>query len=260
MNTKKILFSLLSIPLLFSSCLGDDNNNASSTYNTDLAFTQVDATYGIYAGTSYGYFITSPEIQAASLNKCYIIGYTVSSSGATSSGVYNAESVTLKEGPFTATSLKATVPPTDDNSIPVSSFSLSYGNPIKTYLQDNWLFTTTLKKTTGENVRAEFFYDRNNQIENGEPIGKNKVIIDVRIYKDGEGIGTETNTASYVAGNFSGLRNWLDVDYDTSATYTFVFVKFRYQKIDTEGKITTESIGSWTLGNGAYYMGFTTSN
>ncbi|EGJ99509.1 MULTISPECIES: hypothetical protein [Dysgonomonas] len=262
----KIFCSVFSVVLLMSSCLGD--GDSSFTIEKDFAYITKDDYGRKFAVTSNGYIMHDNITNLTEVNKCYFIGYKISSSSA--QGYYDAEYVNiLNNGNAIAQeSLRLNKPYENSNlvsrndTIVPTSVSIAAWSPANT-IGDNWLIGYSLTKKERDEVKAFFYYDATNQKDSeGEidPTKDNKIIIDVRFGITDKGTGDNNITDSFSAiGNLSYLRSSFSPNFSGVTTdYVNVPVKFRYQKYTSSGQpAEVVYIGNWQLsGSNAYYIQF----
>lgn len=251
----KLIFSVFSAVLLMSSCLGD--GDSSFTIEKDFAYITYDTYNRKYAVTSNGY-IMHDAINNLTANQCYYIGYKVTST--TSDGYYLAEYVNvLDNGKYIdQTDLSISTPPVNPtDSITPTSLSIGSWSP-GSIIGDNWLINYNMTKRDDDKVTMTFYYDENNQKENGEDLEDNRIIIDIRFRITETGTDQSVTTGYSAVGNMARLRNYYPIDFG-NAEYVNVPVKFRYQRYTSANQpADVVTLGSWTESStGYYYIQFT---
>lgn len=262
-NMKKLFFksalSLLAVAALFSSCLGESNNEIDRT-NRFAYITSMNTTSagGVKCAASDGSYFTSSYIQQQlTTGSCYLISFR-SSLNSTYPNIYDI----TETAP--AVKLESTVgvvgPVTKDDTVNPTSLAYIYGDPSNFY-GNNWGFRYTVKVGKNDTPRAYFFYDRDNQTEdvNGvpQPLAKNRMIIDVRFDYVPGADNEKTQREVVSVGNLDNiLRNFVTdanrFEQSVDQLYTDVFFKLRYNQLQPDGTTVKENtlVGSWTLESG----------
>lgn len=223
---KKILgglFSLATIVLLFSSCLGDND----STFESSNDFAYIGSSqYGTkYAFVSnYWVGVTAPSNSAAlsgvNVGDCVYLSYKINQSNVTAENFFQAEEMTVESVlPKNALPVYESPAPEslDDPATNVEEVYRTAFNILKYYpsdgLGDNWLLTVTTKSADDEVVKAHFYYDANRQYVEGTggaqtPTSDNQIILDVLFSKVNNG-GTQASQAYQFVQNFASFRQTL---------------------------------------------------
>lgn len=231
-----LLFSVLCIGLVMTSCLDEGDQNYTGTLQ--FSYVDMDDNGLVYARNSGG-FITSNEIKTMlEPGRCYFISYSwASEQGVTkTSEGYQVYNVILTDEPeaVPSTSLVMADAPTEIGD----GFSLMLPPyfDAATYFGDFWAFTYTWKKKEGETALVRFYKatDTNSSEEDD-------VLIDVRMTKMGTATGTTEKTENgVIAVNMSSLRSLLGPSTGTSTKN--VQIKFRYyQEGKTVPTVSTQS-------------------
>lgn len=246
------IISTVVLLLALTSCLNNYEGENYIECGRDIGF--ITTNNGIKcAATSYGY-ITSSEIKSLKMNECYYLGYQITELPV--DGVYNANKVFhVSENPLAQTELKIGKQ-SDSLSVAVKDLRVPFFSSSE-YLDDRWVFDYTALTRNNEKVIANFYFDKDNQIDKyGNNIkGKNKLIIDVYFTKD------VTTDSSIVArekqfssvGNLKSLRTFaFTPEYssevsrgDKGSMYMAVLVQFRYHKYISANKSEIAYLGSW---------------
>ncbi|WP_156032926.1 hypothetical protein [Prevotella sp. 10(H)] len=260
----RILCSVFSVVLLMSSCLGD--GDSSFTVERDFAYiVSGDVGPGKYAITPNGY-IVSDVITKLQTGKCYYIGYKVTNT--TAEGFYQAEYVNvlnngnpIPDAEFSLLPPYSGIPVRNDTITP-TNLAIKLWSGSQHAIGDRWLVDYNMTKKENDEVKAYFYFDRNNQKDSEGEIkpGDNKIIIDIRfafIKNTGE---TNVTDVFSTVGNLGGVRTNYTPDYTKGEEkYVNVPVKFRYQKYTTAGQpAEVVYIGSWNLNSSSnvYYLQF----
>ncbi|MDU1892107.1 MAG: hypothetical protein E6767_15595 [Dysgonomonas sp.] len=237
----KLICSVFAATFIMSSCLGD----GEGSYEAKRELVYITTVNGsTVAATSAGYVYHS-DLNSLSPGRCYYIGYKIKSGAG--SGIYQAESIALLEDgePLPQKALNVTEAGTD--GVTTTSFATG-GFYADNYFGDRWLFNYTVSLKAGEETEAYFYYDPNDQKEDGEDLAANRVIIDVRIRKLAEipGEGKETKKTIEAIGDLSALRTNYAPTYDSDKDYVPVFIKFRYVKYNDKNEPVKTLLGSWS--------------
>lgn len=231
-----LLFSVLSIGLIMTSCLDNGDQNYTGTYQ--FSYVDMDDNGMVYARNEGG-FITSNEIKTMlEPGKCYFISYTWSSEqgmSKTSDG-YNVYNVILTDEPEAVPStnlIMADAPSGSGNSMTLV-FPPYFD--AATYFGDFWTFSYQWKKKEGETALVRFYKATDNGSDN-----ELDVLIDVRMTKMGTATGTTEKTENgVIAVNMSSLRSLLGPSTGTSTKNYQLKFRF-YQEGKTEPTVSTQS-------------------
>lgn len=259
----KVFCSVFVILCLMSSCLGDNE----SSYSSSSEFTYIIQENNVkYAVTSAGY-LTHPDINALIPGRCYFIAYKITTGSG--SGVYKAEYVEVldKGRPIASSSLifgkpYSALPVNRNDTITPQSMQIGAWNPGTIY-GDNWQIIYNVNLKDKEEVKPYFYFDIDGQKkDDGTPLDKNQIIIDVRFaYSDRNTATAPTVKEDLTAvGLLNQLRTKSDMFtpvYDSDKDYVNVAVKFRYQKNQGDKPALIDYIGSWTSASSIYFIQFT---
>lgn len=247
MKIAKLILSVSVIAILFSSCLGDSNNTMGFT--NQFGYVQSSPTGVKYAGTANNILVTGNELNKCNPGDFVWLTFNVDlSQGANKEGIYTSQDlVATKITKYIKSQDVIAQAPDDANTIPVNDFQIRVSNPYQDFLRDNWSFGVTHKKKEGEVLQAYFYYDANNQLDkSGNPLGENRIILDVRFKKITEGVGNESSENELLITSLQRLRTLYKPKYVTennNSKLTGVLIQFRYKKlVDTD--IKDETIGS----------------
>lgn len=219
--TKLLSISFVSA-LMLTSCLGDSEMKIGN----DESF----AYYGIWGdeirpslNTSEGYRLQYSGNQIVP-GDCAVVGYTIVNPTA---GINVDENLTVKKVYSEDNQNEVNIVPeleTNGDIYPTSFAVARFA--YNDYLGDRWLMNmTTSSDLAASDVYVKFYYDKSRQVlptklgeydvpdpDSYEPVKKNQVVIDVRVFKDkGEGsaaeveVGKDKMRQSFVA-NFNDLR------------------------------------------------------
>lgn len=247
----KLILSTFAVVILFSSCLGDGNNEFGS--DSSFAYIKIDQTTGVQCAAVDGIYITSTTIQTLEVGRCYLISYRVSSDNLSSSGIY--QNATISSQPSSLTTTIGVVGAASiENTFNPYDFQPYYGS-FDSFFGDNWGVVYTAKLKEKDTPRAYFFYDADKQYEMVDgvrkDVEKNQLIIDVRFnYTSGED-GSTIKTGRLTVGNLSIIKNAFQYSGNFeqgSATYADVAIKFRYNQLQSDDTTVKEDVyvGSWT--------------
>lgn len=251
----KLILSTFAAGMLFTSCLGDGNNE----FKSDNSFAYITTIDGKQCAAMDRYHFTSTMIQTLTVGRCYILGYRTNYEAA-SSKILLAEDIAQ---PIELTMTYGRVdPPMMENTFNPSAFQPEIFASTD-YFGDNWCFIYKAKLKEKDTPRAHCFYDVDRQFEmiDGvrKDVEKNQIIIDVRFDYIPGADGSSVDLTWRSVCNLSGIKNRYKLDsgkYDptTSESYVRVDVKFRYNQLQSDGKTVKENvyIGSWT--SPAYYF------
>ncbi|MFV0536113.1 MAG: hypothetical protein ACK5M3_01930 [Dysgonomonas sp.] len=255
---KKSLFKLIlgisAIVILFTSCLGDSNNEFGSD-NVFAYITTHEKTGKKVAALSQAIYISSSTIDGLESGKCYLMSYRLSSDNLASNGIYENATITGISKSITPT-MSIVGPVTTEDTFNPSDFIPYYGRS-DSFMENNWGFLyTTAKLKENDIPRAYFFYDADRQYEMEEgvrkDVGKNQIIIDVRFnYVPGADGGSVLKQQVLSVGNLSRIRQEYrgsDNFEFGSDTYVNVAIRFRYNQLQPDD-VTVKTdvyVGSWT--------------
>ncbi len=264
---KKLLFNLIlgtfTAVVLFTSCLGDGNNEFGSD-NVFAYITTHEKTGRKVAALSQAIYISSPTIDGLESGKCYLMSYRLSSDNLSSNGIYENATITGVSKSITPT-MSIVGPVTIEDTFNPSDFIPYYGRS-DSFVGNNWGFLyTTAKLKENDTPRAYFFYDADRQYEMVDgvrkDVEKNQIIIDVRFnYVPGVDGGSVLKQQILSVGNLSQIRqeykNSDNFEFG-SGTYVNVVIKFRYNQLQSDNTTvkTDVYVGSWTSApyNFTYY-------
>lgn len=265
---KKSLFKLIlgvsAIVILFTSCLGDGNNEFGSD-NSFSYITTHPKTGKKVAALNEGIYISAPAIDALESGRCYLVSYRISTDNLSSSGIYENATISAVSSSITSTIgiVGSAIAMTD--TFNPSDFIPYYGR-FDDFVGDSWGFYYTAKLKEKDTPRAYFFYDEEKQFEMVDGVrkdlGKNQIIIDVRFnYTAGED-GSTIKAKRLSVGNLSRIKSEYkgSADFDPSAgdaVAVNVAIKFRYNQLQSDDTTVKEDVyvGSWTSApyNFTYY-------
>jgi hypothetical protein len=260
----KITCCVFAVVFLMASCLGDTEQAIEKT--NDFAYFKIEN--GVkYAVTGLGYPIYAQDMSEFENGECYLISYKLNGTTDTN-GIYFAETLYRNEGPFNKSSLSTGTPYSgisldqQSDSIQITSFEPQYGSPSKSMYGDNWLFKVTASVKSGDNLKAYFYYNPEDQIDENRAdevgVEAKKLIVDVRFIKEaGNGEGTASNKTFYILGNLGSLR-YLSIPVGTEG-YTNIPIKFRYTTPVSNSTPKLAYKGSWNTGGSTivYVMQYT---
>ncbi|WP_165042462.1 hypothetical protein [Dysgonomonas sp. ZJ709] len=271
--TFKVIFSVFATALSLSSCLGD--GESVSEDKGIFAYISTGTTGQTIASTPIGQ-MTTTNMADFTPGKCYLINYKINLSN-NSNGLYNAEYITPSNSDGKAIEKSEfyplSVPKAGEDSIVAKVVGTPFFDGTD-YYGDNWFFGYEFTMKPDDKVVAEFYYDRNNQIEIIDKVPTkinpedNKLIIDVRFKKvPGSNDGTTASRTVTSVTSLSRLRSEFHPANNANAViqgdYILVPIKFRYWASTTvEGKTkdVLTSVGTWDLltstSNQRYYLAY----
>jgi hypothetical protein len=205
------------------------------------------------AATSYGH-ITSPEIKNLKTGECYIMGYQITE--ASVDGIYNAKRVfNISENPLPQSAITIGKP-ADSTSVAISDLFIPFYSSSE-YIEDRWVFNYVASVKNNEKITAEFYFNKDNQIDkDGVNIkGQNKIIIDIYFRRNGSPDTTSVAKLkgfTYV-GNLRELRSFaFNPEYSKEVSkgtnggiYKILLIQFRYHKYVSATKSEIAYLGSW---------------
>ena len=259
------VFALSALVFSFSSCLGDSDSSYELNNNFVYVNTSDLYTYGVNSGQMA---VSSEGIRSMNKGDCAIVSFKVSTSSGGSSGIFEAEEMTISQKFYSrdqASVVPAAVPDPTENTVYVKTLGFSDGTAYN-FMGDRWLFNVTYEAERTAEFLPQFFYDANNQIETvgGEEVElkPNQVILDVNFTKNAVS-GEKEQKSEYFVGNLHGLKNYYRADYTTTDAEVYdsstgrkavpVYIKFRYYK---PGEETPTYLGSsWTTYCIVFYEG-----
>lgn len=248
---KKVLsqaLMLLAVTFIFSSCLGDIEERREMS--TDFVCVRGDGNGQKGALTQTFGFVLSQAFDEMQEGTILMMGYKIIG---TQTGYYptltevnidkNRVYTPYEQMEYRWNAAEANIP---REIYPKSLSSTQYWSPYDVFL-DRWMFNVTLGVSEGNEFKAYFYYDKDNQEE-----GKNRFTLDVRFVEEGTGTGEALDVPQEFVANFDGIRDYIRnmswFEASTSQEVTPVYVKFRYRKSDDskpEG-FTEETIGTFT--------------
>lgn len=231
----KLTFLLLTVAVIFSSCLGDTENKieVSSDYACVVdPYGQPNA-----FAASVGYVFAS-EFQQLEKGTILAIGYKIMGTQTSSVPTLQEINIQKKFTPATQSPLRWYASEDSENEVYPTTFSVvgSGWSPYTVFL-DRWLFAPYFDTEEGTKITAAFYYDPNNQDEDasGNRI-ENRIVLDVRFTSDNPAPVSTINKAYDIVGNFDGIRDRIQSlsNFKWGATTlseggTPVYVKFRYR-------------------------------
>jgi len=268
MRITKLLFSIVTLGVILSSCLGSDDNTIEVKTPT-FAYIQSynNSLIAAVAGINNMYITSKTLSYSASHDDCVFVTFKTQH-GATSNGIYGVEITSITEPLLQEPIVKVSEMPVLENQVYPTSFSVKTFHP-QIFLGDRWLFNATFNLKDEEIVEPRFFYNTDNQIEydyegNPRPVDKNQGIIDVRFVivnpNENEETTKKTVIRNDIVGDFSNLRvdKFLPLDEKPTSSVSVNFpLKFRYTKLSFDSRgdeiLQTEIIGSWNTSTSTSY-------
>jgi len=240
----KLIFGVLAVTMLFTSCLSDGNNEVerqgSFAYITTINNVQCAAVDGIY--------VTSTLIKSLNVGSCYLISFRISND--MTGNVYNGTDL-AQPSLLVRTTSSVSAPAVEDTFNP-TALQPTYGS-FDSFFGDNWGFIYRVKLEEKSTPRAFFFYDEDKQYEMVDGVrkdlSKNQLIIDVRFtYTVGEGSAVERNELT--VGNLKNIKEWYEENglvWDSSSQKTAeAAIKFRYNQKQSDETVKEDvTVGDW---------------
>lgn len=242
----KVACVLFGISML-TSCLGDGDNYIE--VSEDFAYIRTDETIGKYAMTMRSGPIKSDKVNSLEEGKAFYVSYKASYG----SDVYAvAERFDLLDKNAIPEAFSYDSKPYShvpehllSDSIHPISVELGAWAPYDWYFDDNWEVKCNFTKKEGDEIDVYFYYDVNGQFENGEPLKKNQVIIDLRFVRSSKSTSSQDakNEKIIAVGSLKMLRDRFPVDYGDEEGAD-VAIKFRYIR-NVDNVPTVSYLGSF---------------
>lgn len=261
----KVFSSLFVVLCLMSSCLGD--NESSYKTSGEFAYITTNANGVKSAATRVGYIVDN-KIDGLINGGCYNIAFEIKT-GSSGTGIYSAEYLEVldKGRPIAKADLIFGKPYSEllvnrNDTITPDNLQIGAWYP-SDYFGDNWQIYYRVALKEDEKVKPYFYFDIDGQKkDDGTPLDKNQIIIDVRFaYSDRNTATTPTTKEDLTAvGLLSALRSNsspFKPVYDSDQKYVNVAVRFRYQKNQGDKPALIDYLGSWSTSSSIYYIQFT---
>lgn len=235
----RLTFLLLTVAIVFSSCLGDTENKIE--VSSDYACVFLSDTYQKYAYAGSVGTVYSDSFKTRSEGTILIMGYKITG---VQSGIPTLENVDIKKEfkPSEHFSTRWGTSGVDrTNEIYPSSVEISKWSPYAIFM-DRWLFAPSFKKIIdGTVINGFFYYDPNNQDKTtAGVIVENRLILDVVFTKTEATTGKEIDKTYEIVSNFQNVRSSIEnglMDHfkkdASSQVGTPVYLKIRYRVAST---------------------------
>ncbi|WP_160111025.1 hypothetical protein [Dysgonomonas sp. Marseille-P4361] len=256
----KVASVLFAISML-TSCLGDGDNYME--VSGDFAYIREDDQIGKYAMTLRSGPVKADKVSTLTVGRAYYVSYKASYSGGGYAAI--AERFDLVENepvPIAKSYLGepySNVPEFQINdTINPKSIAIGAWDPYKDVFDDNWQISYNVSKKEGDEIEAYYYYDRDNQFENGQALKENQAIIDVRFVKTLKS-GVSKDPKNETLSAFGSLKQFREMYRPTykeeveGKKVANVLIKFRYIK-DADKEPTVSYLGTfYTSGSEPVY-------
>ncbi|MCE5206211.1 MAG: hypothetical protein LLF80_08935 [Porphyromonadaceae bacterium] len=225
-----LLFGMISMTLLLTSCLEEGSRNYEET---SVAYIAEDyATGNVYGRTLSGRFITSSQMQLMFPGTLQLFQYSWTEErgttpvrvGASSTEVVNADNVIISSEPVTVSSVSLHIdqqPPVVETPAKFVAIDPPFYAGDDLYLGDNWIFQYAYEAKKGESAVVNFYYTEDPAATDNEIT----IVMDLTIGGTPEGTTVSTKS-DLIALNMSDLRAMYE---GTSTTNTKELkINFKY--------------------------------
>lgn len=260
----KVASVLLAISML-TSCLGDGDNYIE--VSEDFAYIRTDEMIGKYAMTLRSGPLKSDKVDNLETGRAYYVSYkaTYGNGGygvAERFELIDKYPVPLAQFFFNEEPYFNVPEDLKNDTVNVKNMDLGACAAVKEYFDDYWEVRYNVAKKEGDEFEVYFYYDKDGQYENGEPLDENQAIIDVRFvktFKSGSSQDAKNETLKAM-GSLKMFREMYRPTYNEGEDYANVAIKFRYIKENTNADPSVSYIGSFFLSGSSsqpsYYMTF----